>query len=327
MDLTKDNRMLSLLGQRGTFGTALYEMAKENENIVALSADLTRTSGLERFARNYQERFYNVGIAEANAVGMAAGLADKAKIPFVTTFSNFATLRANEFVRHFMAYMNCNVKLVGLGSGFAMELFGNTHYGLEDIAAVRSMPNIQILSPCDCMEVVKCVEYCVKHKGPIYLRLSGKAGNPIVNRKDYFFETGKGIVLTDGDDAVIYATGSMVSIALEAAKQLVDQNLYVKVINIHTIKPIDRELIIKNKDIPVILTIEEHSRIGGLGTAVSEILAETLNHGTVVRLGTGAQYKKAGRYDYMLAQHGLTVENLKRTIMEELKNDKFRKVQ
>lgn len=326
MDWNRDNRKFSLLGQRGTFGTVLYELAKENENIVALSADLTRASGLERFARDYPERFYNVGIAESNAVGMAAGMADRGKIPFLTTFSNFATLRANEFVRHFMAYMDCNVKLVGVGSGFAMEFFGNTHYGLEDIAVVRSMPNIQILSPCDCMEVAKCVEYCISHKGPIYLRLSGKANTPIINKQDYLFEAGKGIVLTEGNDAVVYATGSMVSVAIEVARQFAEQNFFIKVINIHTIKPIDKELIIQNKDAPLILTMEEHSKIGGLGTAVSEVLAETLKHGPVVRMGTGEQYKKAGQYDYMLAQHGLTVDNLKKIILEELKNDKFRKV-
>ncbi len=137
IDYVKNNRVYSLLGQRGTFGTVLKELAAENEKIIALSADLTRTSGLEQFAAAYPDRLYNVGIAEENAVGMAAGLADQGYIPFVSTFANFATLRANEFMRHFMAYMNCNVKIVGLGSGFAMELFGNTHYGLEDISTIR----------------------------------------------------------------------------------------------------------------------------------------------------------------------------------------------
>lgn len=310
MDLVKNNRMLALLGQRGTFGTVLHELAASNENVVALSADLTRASGLERFATDYPKRFLNVGIAEEYAIGIAAGMADKGKIPFFTTFSNFAAMRANEFVRHFMAYMNCNIKLIGLGSGFAMELFGNTHYGLEDISVLRSMPNIEILSPCDCMEVGKCVEYCINHVGPVYLRLSGKMNQPMIYKKDYEFIVGKGIVLKEGQSAIIYATGSMVAVAMKAAKELEKEGIYVQVVNIHTIKPLDTKLIQGNKDYPIIITIEEHSYRGGLGTAVAEVLAEFQEHGRLIRLGTGDKYLKAGRYEYMLEQHGLTAENL-----------------
>lgn len=318
MELVKNNRMLALLGQRGTFGTILDELALENDKIVGLSADLTRTSGMERFASDFPDRFVNVGIAEQNAVGFAAGIADNGKIPFLTTFANFASLRANEFVRHFMGYMNCNIKLVGFGSGFAMELFGNTHYGLEDIAAIRTVPNITILSPSDCMEVAKCVEYCVENVGPVYLRLSGKMNNPIVNKSDYKFEVGKGITLTDGQDAVVYATGSMVNVAMKAFKELQKQGIYVKVVNIHTIKPIDKELIIENKNYKLILTMEEHSITGGLGSAVAETLAECDSHGKLIRLGTGEMYLKAGRYEYMLEQHGLTVDNLVSQIVNNL---------
>lgn len=319
MYFVKNNRMYALLGQRGTFGTVLNDLAEENERIIAISADLTRTSGLERFSVNHPERFFNVGIAEENAVGFAAGLADQKRIPFVATFSNFAALRANEFVRHFMSYMGCNVKLVGLGSGFAMELFGNTHYGLEDIAVLRSMPNLTILSPCDCMEVAKCVEYCVEHQGPVYLRLSGKANNPIINREDYEFEMGKGITLTTGNSAIIYATGSMVNVAVKAAKELQEKGIYITIVNIHTIKPIDEPLIIKNKDFGIIITIEEHSKVGGLGSAVAEVLSGQNSHGKHIRLGTGDSYLKAGRYEYMLEQHGLSAANIIRIIMEELR--------
>ena len=187
MDYVKNNRMLALLGQRGTFGTILNEIAANNKQIIVISADLARVSGLNKFIENYPDRYINVGIAEENAVGMAAGIADTGRIPFVTTFSNFATLRANEFVRHFMSYMNCNVKLVGIASGFAMELFGTTHYGIEDIAVLRSMPNITILSPCDCHEVAKCIEASIEKEGPVYIRLSGKMNNPIVNKDEYEF--------------------------------------------------------------------------------------------------------------------------------------------
>lgn len=310
MDYEKNNRMLALLGQRGAFGMVLTEIAETNKDIVALSADLARVSGLDKFIKNYPERYLNVGIAEENAVGMAAGIADAGKIPFVTTFSNFATMRANEFVRHFMSYMECNVKLVGLGSGFAMELFGTTHYGLEDIAVLRSMPNITILSPSDCMEVAKCVEASVDIKGPVYLRLSGKMNNPMVHRKDYEFEVGKSIVELDGDSCVVFATGSMVNIAIKAAKELEKESISVKVINVHTIKPIDDKSILENRDMPLIVSIEEHSRIGGLGTSISEVLADNGYAGKFIRLGTSDCYKKAGTYEYMLEQHGLTLSNL-----------------
>lgn len=317
MDYVKNNRMLSLLGQRGAFGTVLNEVAKDNDRIVAMSADLARVSGLDGFIRNYPERYINVGIAEENAVGMAAGIADAGKIPFITTFANFATLRANEFVRHFMSYMNCNVKLVGLASGFAMELFGTTHYGVEDVAVIRSMPNLTILSPSDSLEVAKCVEAAVKLDGPVYLRLSGKMNNPIVHKTDYDFKIGKAVVEHEGDVCVVFATGSMVSVALKAAKELDKEGISIKVVNMHTIKPIDRECILKNRDKKLMISIEEHSHIGGLGTAISEVLSEEGYDGRLLRIGTGDSYKKAGTYEYMLEQHGLTVSNL----IDKIKNN------
>ncbi len=318
MDWVTSNRMLSLLGQRGTFGKVLYDLAETDDRIVALSADLTRTSGLERFSENYKDRFINTGIAEQSALGIAAGIADSGKIPFFTTFSNFATLRANEFVRHFMSYMNCNVKLVGLGSGFAMELFGTTHYGVEDIAVLRSMPNLTILSPCDCMEVAKCVEFCVSNQGPVYLRLSGRMNNPIVNKEDYAFKVGKGRYLRQGEDALIYATGSMASVALKAAKRLSDEGIETAVINIHTLKPFDDKLVRTNKDYSLIVSVEEHSRVGGLGSAIAETLVTTGFSGKFIALGTDDYYHKAGTYEYMLQQHGLTADNLVKMVKDNI---------
>ena len=318
MELVKNNRVYSLLGQRGTFGTVLTEMAESNDRIVAISADLTRVSGLEKFSEKYPERFYNIGIAEENLIGFAAGFADAGKIPFATTFANFAALRANEFVRHFMAYMKCNVKLVGLGSGFAMELFGTTHYALEDVAVLRSMPNLTILSPCDCMETAKCVLEAIDIDGPVYIRLSGRMNNPIVNKADYEFQVGKAIELRQGTDAVIYATGSMVSVALKAAKILEKEDIFVKVVNIHTIKPIDRDIIVDNKDMPFIVSIEEHSKDGGMGSAIAEVLSEQKTHGRLMRMGTCDRYLMAGQYEYMLEQHGLTAENLAKAVKENI---------
>lgn len=311
-------RKYSLLGQRGTFGTALKDLAGADDKVLALSADLTRTSGLEQFASIYPDRIYNVGIAEENAVGMAAGLADQGFVPFVTTFANFATLRANEFVRHFMAYMNCNIKLVGLGSGFAMELFGNTHYGLEDISTIRSMPNLMIFSPADALEVVKIVEYAASNNGPMYIRLSGKMNCPMVHKQDFTFEPGKMIRLSEGDDVVIFATGSMVNIALKACKILEKKGIGASVYDVHTIKPFDEKTVIANKNKRLMVTVEEHCKTGGLGSAVAETICEQQKHGALLRLGTGDKYKAAGSYDYMLRAHGLTPEGIAEAIMKSI---------
>ncbi len=321
MDHVKKNRVYSLLGQRGTFGTVLKDAASCNDRIVALSADLTRASGLEQFASAYPERFYNVGIAEENAVGMAAGLADQGYIPFVTTFANFAALRANEFVRHFMGYMKCNVKLVGLSAGFAMELFGNTHYGLEDIAVLRSIPNIEILSPADGLEVAKCVEYAAEKTGPVYIRLTGKMNAPIVYKQEYDFIPGHAVQLAEGEDVVFFATGGMVSIALQAAKLLAESGVSASVYDFNSIKPIDCNIIDKSRGKQIIVTVEEHSIIGGLGSAVAEELSKFTSHGKLLRLGTGDEYKAAGTYEYMLSINGLTAEKIKEKVIMSYKGE------
>lgn len=319
MDYYKNNRVYSLLGQRGTFGTVLKELAAQNDKIIALTADLTRTSGLEQFSVAFPERLYNVGIAEENAVGMAAGLADQGYIPFVSTFANFATLRANEFVRHFMAYMNCNVKLIGLGSGFSMELFGNTHYGLEDISTIRSMPNLMIFSPADGLEVAKIVDFATKKNGPMYIRLSGKMNNPMIHKTDFDFVPGKALKLSEGDDVVIYATGSMVHVAVQVRKKLAEVGINASIYDFHTIKPFDAETVVKEKDKKLIISIEEHSITGGLGSAVSEVLAGQFSHGKLIRFGTSDKYEAAGNYNYMLEIHGLTPEYIFNTIISEIK--------
>lgn len=312
-----DIRTWSMLGQRGTFGVTLEKLGEEDENIVALSADLCNTSGLDRFAAKFPSRFINTGIAEQNLIGVAAGIADEGRIPFATTFANFAALRACEMVRHFMGYMKCNIKLVGLGAGFAMEYFGNTHYGIEDIAAIRSIPNIVILSPADGMEVRKCVEAAVLHEGPVYIRLTGIMNQPIVHRKDFNFEIGKALTLKDGKEILILATGSMVDRALKAAKLLETEEVSAKVIDVHTIKPFDKGLLESLAEEKLIVTVEEHSVKGGLGSTVAELLAQYSKHSPLLTLGIGEGYIKAGDYSYMLEQHGLTAEGISHKILKK----------
>lgn len=312
-----DIRTWSMLGQRGTFGCALEKLGEENHKIVALSADLCNTSGLDRFAAKFPERFINTGIAEQNLVGTAAGLADAGEIPFATTFANFAALRACEQVRHFMGYMKCNVKLVGLSAGFGMEYFGNTHYGIEDMAAIRSVPNIVIFSPADGMEVMKCVEAAAAHNGPVYIRLTGVMNQPVVHRENFDFEIGRPVELKEGNDIAVFSTGSMVYRALEAAKILEKEGIHVKVMDIHTIKPFDRSIVTSLDLQKLLVTVEEHSVTGGLGTVVAEELCFEKRALPLLRLGIGEGYKKAGSYSYMLEQHGLTAEGIAHKILEK----------
>lgn len=321
MEYTKTEiRTLSMLGSRGTFGTALTEIAYNNSKIVALSADLCNTSGLDRFKNEFPDRFTNVGIAEQNLVGVAAGLADTGMIPFATTFANFATLRACEFVRHFMGYMNSNVKLVGLAGGFGMELFGNTHYGVEDIAAIRSMPNITILSPADGVEIVKCVEAAAKLQGPVYLRLTGVMNAPIVYKENFDFSVGKAVIHNIEGDIALVATGTVLKNALDAAKSLEKDGKQVAVIDMHTIKPLDTEVLDAMMNKKFVVTIEEHSRNGGLGTSVAEYYSEVKgNTPKVIRLGTKDVYTKAGSYNYKIKEMGLDADSIEakvRTLLD-----------
>lgn len=322
MEINRTNiRTLSMLGQRGTFGVTLLDIAQENDRIVALSADLCNTSGLDRFKDTYFERFFNIGIAEQNMVGIAAGLAAGRNIPFATTFSNFATLRSCEQVRHFMGYMKENVKLVGLGSGFSMGMFGTTHYGIEDIASIRSVNNLIILSPADCLETAKAVIAAAEIKAPVYLRLSGTMNNPIVYKEDYNFEIGKAITLKEGNDVSIIATGSMVSNSLKAAEIIEQQGISVKVINMHTIKPLDKTAIVDACRTKFIVTVEEHSKIGGLGSAVAEELSIKKSRPPHLIIGIGDEYKHAGDYKYLIEQYGLKSEQIAKEIITKYKGE------
>jgi len=312
-------RTLSMLGQRGAFGTALTEIAKENPRIVALSADLCTTSGLDRFKNAYPERVINVGIAEQNMIGVAAGMSTLGNIPFATTFANFASLRSCEQMRHFMGYMKENIKIVGFGGGFAMGMFGITHYGIEDIASIRSISNLTILSPADCLETAKATIAAAQFDGPVYLRLTGVMNHPIVYKEDYDFVLGKAIKLQEGTDVAIFATGGMVHHSLKAAKQLEKQGISCSVTNIHTIKPIDQEAIHDALGAKLIVSVEEHSIIGGLGSSIAEVLTDLQTKPPQLRIGVSNEYLPAGSYDYMLEQYELTDHHICSKIQRRFK--------
>lgn len=314
-------RTLSILGQRGAFGTTLTDIASENNKIVALTADLCNTSGLDRFRDKFSERLFNVGIAEQNMIGIAAGLAAGGNIPFATTFSNFAALRSCEQIRHFLGYMKENVKIVGFGSGFSMGMFGITHYGIEDIASIRAISNLVILSPADGLETAKATIAASKITAPVYIRLSGVMNNPMVYNEDYDFEIGKAVTIKDGSDIAIIATGTMVYNSMKAAEILEKQGISTKIINMHTIKPLDKAAINDACSAKLIVTVEEHSKTGGLGSAVAEELSSKKGHPLHYIIGISNEYKRAGSYEYLIQEYGLTVDQIAKEILLKYKGE------
>jgi transketolase len=314
-----NSRIWSLLGPGGTFGHALFEIAKENEKIIGITSDVSKTAGLDRFGKTFPERLINVGIAEQNMLGIAAAFATEGFVPFAVSFATFSVLRACEPVRHFLGYMQRNVKLVGLSSGFAMGVFGNTHYGTEDISIIRAMGGITILSPADCTELVKAIEAASKHVGPVYLRLTGVMNNPIVYKEEFEFEIGKAITLKKGFDITIIATGTMVYNSLRASEILEKQGVSATVIDMHTIKPLDTEII--NNELSsskLIVSVEEHCKTGGLGGSIAEYLSSVHHHPVLLTLGIEDKYKPAGDYLYMLEQNELRPEQIAYSIRQKL---------
>lgn len=311
-------RIWSKLGARGSFGAALLEMANGNSKILALSADLCATSGLNPFRVKYPDRFINAGIAEQNLIGMAAGLASEGFIPYATSFSNFIALRGCEPVRHFLGYMNQNVKLVGLSAGFAMGMFGNTHYGVEDLAIMRAIPNLTILSPADSTAVVKATAAAALHQGPVYLRLTGAMNNPIVYKNDCNFEIGKAITLKAGPDLAIIATGTMVYHSLKAAEILEQSGVFATVVDMHTIKPLDAGVIDRVcESAKLLVSVEEHGMIGGLGGAIAEYKCSKKTAPPQLILGAANRFGRAGDYKYMLSENELLPDQIARNILQK----------
>ncbi|MDO5063002.1 MAG: transketolase family protein [Peptostreptococcaceae bacterium] len=289
---------------REAYGVTLAELGKTNDKIVALDADLSKSTKSADFQKEFPERFFNAGIAEQNMIGMAAGLASMGLIPFASTFAMFATGRAFEQVRNSVAYPKANVKIVGSHSGLTVGEDGATHQALEDIALMRSIPNMVVIVPSDATETAAAIKAAAEYYGPVYIR-TGRMAVEDVHPNGIDFKIGKGETLVDGKDVAIIATGIGVKIALEAAEELKKENINARVINISTIKPLDEELIIKAaKECGKIVTVEEHNIIGGLGSAVSEVVAE--NHLVFVhRVGVNDRFGQSGKPNDLLESYGL----------------------
>lgn len=321
MEISSRNiRIWSRLGPSGAVGAAAMELAEEVDNVVMLTADLCYFSGLDRFKTNFPQKFYNFGIAEQNMIGAAGGMAKEGLIPYATTYASFATSRCLDQVRVNMSYMKLPIKLIGLTAGFGAGILGATHISIEDMAIMRSLPNITILSPADCTEIIKCMIAAAQTSNPTYIRLTGPVNTPIVYREDYHFEIGKAIMLQEGGDVCIVATGSMVAEALETARILLEHGISAAVVNMHTVKPLDIEMLAQVQEkYKLIVTLEEHSVIGGLGEAVCKYIAENRNRTKVLVLGINDFFAYAGDYRYQLEQCGLTAPQISSKILEAIK--------
>ncbi|AFS79078.1 transketolase, C-terminal subunit [Gottschalkia acidurici 9a] len=298
------------MATRDAYGEALKELGKTNKDVVVLDADLSGSTKTSVFAKEYPERFINVGIAEQNLIGTAAGLATAGKIPFASSFAMFATGRAFEIIRNSVAYPKLNVKVAATHAGLTVGEDGASHQALEDISVMRTIPNMVVICPADGVEAKNAVLAAAEYEGPVYIRLGRSKVPTVFNEENYKFELGKGIELSDGNDVTIIATGVMVSKALEAKEELLKQGVNARVINIHTIKPIDSEIIIKAaKETGAIVTAEEHNIIGGLGSAVAEVLVEN-SPAPLERVGVKDTFGESGSGDSLLEKYGLTKENI-----------------
>ena len=298
---------------RESFGRALEELGMENKKVVVLDADLYNSTKTGYFKEKYPDRFINVGIAEADMIGTSAGLATCGKIPYASTFAAFATGRVYDQIRTSIAYPKLNVKICATHAGVTVGEDGATHQMLEDINLMRGLPNMVVMSTSDDIETKWAVKEIAKYNGPVYLRLSRYKVPSIYDEKAKF-EIGKGIQIGNGTDATIFATGVTVSEAIEAQKILKEQGIDVRVVDIHTIKPIDKDLIIKcAKETKKLISVEDHSIIGGLGSAISEVLTDNYPK-KLVRMGIDDTFGRSGRAEDLIKYYGID----KNAIVEEL---------
>lgn len=322
--MTIDNRnskIYSRLGQRGAiFGMAALDIASKDEKFVLMTADLATLSGMDRYIRTYPRQFINVGIAEQNMVGVAAGLAAEGYHPVVTTYATFLTMRACEQIRHYMGYMHLPIVAIGSGAGLSQGYAGNTHYTIEDLSMMRAIPGLTIYSPADATAAVELFELALRRKMPCYIRLTGNLNCPIVYRENVDFSQ-RGCIVCRGKEGggqvTIMACGTMVATALQVAELLSQIGLEATVLDMYRIKPIDEWAVAMARQTNLIVTIEEHNILGGLGAAVAEVLSSYGHIATppLLRLGIADTFNLASDYQDLLSQNGLKPEMIVENIL------------
>ena len=310
-------KLMSMVGQGGSmFGISLIELMTRRDDLVVLSSDMSTPAGLDKFKAAFPDHFMNMGVAEQNMIGTAAGLAEEGYKPICVAQACFITMRCFEQVRQYCGYMQIPLVIVGIGSGVSLQYMGNTHYALEDLALMRTIPGMQVMAPCDSYEAVKAFEYAVCSKQPVYIRLFGGTAIPAVFNEETDFTCGKAIKMREGGDAQIIATGSMVGNVMKVAEELASEGIEVSVVDMHTIKPLDSDTIAMDKKL--IVTLEEHNVIGGLGSAVADALSPHTDHPKLLKLGIKDRFVSVGSYPYLLQQCGLDIESIKNEIINQL---------
>ncbi len=305
-----------MIATRESYGKALAELGEKYKDVVVLDADLANATKTIEFKKKFPERFFDIGIAEQDLIGTAAGLALGGKIPFASTFAVFASGRAYDQVRNTVAYSKLNVKIAATHAGITVGEDGASHQALEDISLMRSIPNMVVCSPADDRCTKWLIEEAIKYNGPMYIRLARPATEEIYSN-DVKFELGKGIQHGDGKDATIFATGVTVAEALKAKEILKQENIDVRVVDMHTIKPIDKELIVKcANETDKLYTVEDHSIIGGLGSTVCEVLCDSAPK-KVTRIGINDEFGQSGKWQELMEYYGITAEKIAERIIKE----------
>ena len=305
------------MGPRAMFGQFMINIAKKNKKLMVLSADLGRSSGLARFKIEFPQQYISVGISEQNLVGVAAGLADEGFKVFVTSFAPFLSMRASEQIRMNLGYMKHNVNLVALGSGLSMGFLGNSHFGLEDIAIMRAIPNLNVTCPADCSELGKVLnDYAFNKRGPSYIRLTGIPGSKNLYDKNYSYKFGKNITINKGDDILILSHGSVLGQAKISVEALKKMNISVQLVDVVSLKPIDNSVITLLKKYEKIVTIEEHTSIGGLYSIMSEKLLKNQINSKLFSISLPDKFGPTGTYDYLLKHHALDSHSITKKIIK-----------
>jgi transketolase len=313
--------IMTKIATRTAYGQTLVKLGEENKNIVVLDADLSKSTKTADFAKKFPERFINAGIAEANLIGMAAGLAAAGKVPFASTFAIFAAGRAFEQIRNSVAYPKMNVKIAATHSGITVGEDGGSHQSVEDVALMRSLPNMTVIVPADAIDTAGAIQAAAAYNGPVYIRL-GRLDVPVILPEDYRFELGKAVVLREGWDAAVFANGMMLGMALEAAGELAKQGIEIAVVNVATVKPLDIETIVEvSKQAGAVVTAEEHSILGGLGGAVAEVLVENCPV-PMERVGLKDTFGESGAPTALLEKYGLTSDAIVKTVQKVITRKK-----
>jgi transketolase len=309
--------MNELKDPRKTFGEAVIEAAKNNPDVVVLSADSSSGSGLAAFPSIFPERHFEFGIMEQGVIGYASGLATTGKIPVFAAIAPFVTARPFEMFRNDLGYMNQNVKVVGRCAGLTYDQLGSTHHSIDDIALIRTIPGVTVINPGDPVTIKKAVHAMIEHRGPCYMKI-GNPKMPVLYPEDVDFRLGKGIIIKEGRDVALIGTGTVLSKAVAAARLLEDSGISVRLIDIHTIKPLDRDLILSTaREIGKIVTVEEHFIAGGLGSAIAEICSQECPV-KMKMIGIGDYYASNGPYEELIGKYGLQPDQIYETTMKFL---------